>query len=95
MAKTPAEKRTSQDPAALILREEAWPFVRGKRSHGSDIPPLRKLFSSLYINIGSTIVSHVFGREIEVDRGAADKTELEFGQFMAIIHTGWCCSGKL
>ncbi|QDI91861.1 hypothetical protein EPH95_12300 [Salicibibacter halophilus] len=38
MAKTPAEKRTSQDPAALILREEAWPFVRGKRSHGSDIP---------------------------------------------------------
>ncbi|QQK79755.1 hypothetical protein HUG20_07560 [Salicibibacter cibi] len=48
-----------------------------------------------YINVGSTIVSHVFGRQIEVDRDAADKTELEFGQFMAIIHTGWCCSGKL
>ncbi|WP_160141683.1 hypothetical protein [Salicibibacter halophilus] len=46
MAKTPAEKRTSQDPAALILREEAWPFVRGKRSHGSDIPPLRSSCSA-------------------------------------------------
>ncbi|QDI90817.1 hypothetical protein EPH95_06200 [Salicibibacter halophilus] len=49
MAKTPAEKRTSQDPAALILREEAWPFVRGKRSHGSDIPPLRSSCSAASI----------------------------------------------
>ncbi|QDI90904.1 hypothetical protein EPH95_06700 [Salicibibacter halophilus] len=57
MAKTPAEKRTSQDPAALILREEAWPCVRGKRSHGSDIPPLRSSCSaaSKYCRLIQTI----------------------------------------
>ncbi|WP_160141729.1 hypothetical protein [Salicibibacter halophilus] len=50
MAETPVEKRTSQDPAVPVLHEEAWPFVRGKRSHQSDIPPspdINKLFSSL------------------------------------------------
>ena len=49
MAETPAEKRTSQDPAVPVLHEEAWLLVRGKRSHESDIPSSpdsNKLFSS-------------------------------------------------
>ncbi|QQK79997.1 hypothetical protein HUG20_08925 [Salicibibacter cibi] len=46
---TKTTKRTRQAPAAPVLREEAWPFVRGKRSHGSAIPASTdscKLFSN-------------------------------------------------